>query len=502
MHDGGVVIGRFDRPVGGVQTVGHHGDRRPGLCAQGCRGRLAHRVERDPPAISGVLQGSAYGGNRKAAGRQCTVTVDREAQLQTDPHAGGGERRPDAGVHVHHVEIAAPQRLLDGPGGHRVVGDLRRDRDPEAVHRNRERLETFIRRGSGVAVITSGCRPISCCRRVRSLTCISIPPSRGTKQSEMCAIRTVPPASPMPFCCRPRCGATSEPCDMLARCRTRSSSSTPIPTTRRCSPPAPWPSSSAQGHRVVLVVATAGEAGLAADELTRRRPARGSAARANCEALGGRARGAAGWRCSVTPTPGSPRRRRHPAGRAGCPGSSTPTSTPPAERLARDPGRRERERADDLRRERRLRAPGPHRRAPDRGGSGPAGRHPGGAGGDGAAGSTAGRRRGGEPGAAAVPGGSIWRPGSPPTRARGDHPLHRRQAARPRSAGPRCGRMPARPPRTAARERWGSSPASRRRLFGWVFGREWYRQSGLAAGEPGVGKRFTGVFDTLPTDTR
>lgn len=39
-------------------------------------------------------------------------------------------------------------------------------------------------------------------------------------------------------------------------------------------------------------------------------------------------------------------------------------------------------------------------------------------------------------------------------------------------------------------------------LFGWVFGREWYRQSGLAAGEPGVGKRFTGVFDTLPTGTR
>ena len=32
-------------------------------------------------------------------------------------------------------------------------------------------------------------------------------------------------------------------------------------------------------------------------------------------------------------------------------------------------------------------------------------------------------------------------------------------------------------------------------LFGWVFGREWYRQSGV---HKSGGKRFTGVFDTLP----
>jgi LmbE family N-acetylglucosaminyl deacetylase len=31
-------------------------------------------------------------------------------------------------------------------------------------------------------------------------------------------------------------------------------------------------------------------------------------------------------------------------------------------------------------------------------------------------------------------------------------------------------------------------------LFGWVFGREWYRQAGL---DDRAGKRFTGIFDTL-----
>jgi LmbE family N-acetylglucosaminyl deacetylase len=32
-------------------------------------------------------------------------------------------------------------------------------------------------------------------------------------------------------------------------------------------------------------------------------------------------------------------------------------------------------------------------------------------------------------------------------------------------------------------------------LFGWVFGREWYREAGL---KTAGGKRFSGVFDTLP----
>ena len=32
-------------------------------------------------------------------------------------------------------------------------------------------------------------------------------------------------------------------------------------------------------------------------------------------------------------------------------------------------------------------------------------------------------------------------------------------------------------------------------LFGWVFGREWYRQAGV---DKPAAKRFTGVFDTLP----
>jgi len=34
-------------------------------------------------------------------------------------------------------------------------------------------------------------------------------------------------------------------------------------------------------------------------------------------------------------------------------------------------------------------------------------------------------------------------------------------------------------------------------LFGWAFGHEWYRQAGTTAARPTGGKRFTGVFDTL-----
>jgi len=34
-------------------------------------------------------------------------------------------------------------------------------------------------------------------------------------------------------------------------------------------------------------------------------------------------------------------------------------------------------------------------------------------------------------------------------------------------------------------------------LFGWVFGREWYRLAGPTDAGPAHGGRFTGVFDTL-----
>ncbi len=48
----------------------------------------------------------------------------------------------------------------------------------------------------------------------------------------------------------------------MVRCRTRSCRSTPTPTMKRCSPGGLSPGSHSEGHRVVLVTATAGEAGL------------------------------------------------------------------------------------------------------------------------------------------------------------------------------------------------------------------------------------------------
>src|SRR6478609_6796478 len=110
-----------------------------------------------------------------------------------------------------------------------------------------------IRRGSGVAVSTSGECPACCCRRVRSFTCISIPPNRGTKQSEMCATRTIPPP-PLPSRSPPAVGQTS-----------------PVPRTvvfvhahpddEALLTSGTMAALAAHGHRVVLVVATAGEAG-------------------------------------------------------------------------------------------------------------------------------------------------------------------------------------------------------------------------------------------------
>ena len=63
----------------------------------------------------------------------------RQAQFQPHPDTGRRERRPDTGVHVHHIEVAPADRPLDRPGRHRVVGDLGRDRNPVPVHRHRER---------------------------------------------------------------------------------------------------------------------------------------------------------------------------------------------------------------------------------------------------------------------------------------------------------------------------------------------------------------------------
>ena len=80
----------------------------------------------------------------------------------------------------------------------------------------------------------------------------------------------------------------------------RSSASTPTPTTRRSPPAARWPSAAAEGHRVVLVVATNGEHGEVArrPRPTARRSSTG--ARAETERVGRGARRRTGSSGSAT----------------------------------------------------------------------------------------------------------------------------------------------------------------------------------------------------------
>ncbi len=74
----------------------------------------------------------------------------------------------------------------------------------------------------------------------------------------------------------------------------------------------------AQGHRVVLVVATAGEAGLAADEL-RSDGRLGERRLAELERLGAAPSASLGWRCSDTPIPASWPETQHAPRRPGRP---------------------------------------------------------------------------------------------------------------------------------------------------------------------------------------
>ena len=426
-------------------------------------------------AISGVVQGVSNDGSRKAAGRQCTVTVTGRPNFRADPHPGRGERRPDAGVHVHqrrNCRAAAPSRSA-GTG----IGLLAISAGIGMPKRctGTGNFRPAIRRGSGVAVITSGSRPILLLPPGQVVDLHLDPaepgheavgdvrdphrPTRLPTSRPGSAIRTLRHASPVPhtvvfFHAHPDDEAllTSGTMAKLA----------------------------AQGHRVVLVVATAGEAGLAADELTAD-GGLGDRGWPNCDASADGARGAAGWRCWVTPI-------------RVWPGDRPPT--PPPGRLprfvdadvdavagtaGRDPGRRNGRRADQLRRQRRLRAPGPHRGAPRsaRAAAELAGT-PVAAGGDRAAGSAAGRGPRGEPAAAARRAG---RPGA----------VGARLLERPRRS-PTASTSAARPGQRRASMRAHASQATADRgprtlgiftripppLFGWVFGREWYRQPGVA----------------------
>ena len=187
-------------------------------------------------AMSGLVHGVRMAGSRNVGFRQCTVTATGRPSLSPTrtPAAANGDPTPAWTC----TRSKLPRRSAfsigwDGNGLFAISAGIGIPKRCTGTGNTRP----AIRRGNGVAVITSGCSPIPNCRRVRSLTCISMPPSRGTKQSEMCATRTTHPASVDPH----------EPCDMLALCVIPSFSFTPIPMTRRYSPRARWPSSRPPG---------------------------------------------------------------------------------------------------------------------------------------------------------------------------------------------------------------------------------------------------------------
>ena len=289
--------------------------------------------------------------------------------------------------------------------------------------------------------------------------------------------------------------ASTEPCDMLARCRTRSSSSTPIPTTRRCSPPGRWRSSQRRvtgwcwwsrrpARRAWL------RTELRADGAAGRPPAGGAARPRRDGARGEPARGARVRRL---------RARRRADARRRPPGSLPRLADADVDTVAaRVAEILIAERASVLTSydaQRRLRAPRPPRRAPHRRGGRAAGRDPGRAGGDGAAGSAAGGRARGQPGAAAVQAGGPRTVGSTrtPRAAEITHCIDVRGQARARRASMRAHASQATAdsgPRTLGVFTRIPPP-----LFGWVFGREWYRQAGgdrrqVADVSPGCSTRW------------
>ena len=110
-------------------------------------------------AMSGVLHGVRNAGNRKAAGRQCTVTVTGKPSFsatRTRPPRTATRHR-HARARRRNSLAATPSRSAGRASG---CWRSRLGSDAVAVHRNRERPGA-IRRGSGVAVITSGSRPVS-----------------------------------------------------------------------------------------------------------------------------------------------------------------------------------------------------------------------------------------------------------------------------------------------------------------------------------------------------
>ena len=192
-------------------------------------------------ATSGVLHGVSQAGSRNAAGRQCTVTVTGKPIFRATrtPAAANGDPTPAWTCTTSKLPRRSAFSIgRDGSGLLAISAGIG---IPIAVHGHREfpRAHPAGQRRGG--------------DHLRLQADLLLPPGQvvdlhlNTAQPGDEAVGDVRnPHHPTRLtdarlCCR---GPTrSEPCDMLARCRTRSSSSTPIPTTRLCSPPGPWRSS-------------------------------------------------------------------------------------------------------------------------------------------------------------------------------------------------------------------------------------------------------------------
>ena len=258
-------------------------------------------------------------------------------------------------------------------------------------------------------------------------------------------------------------------------CPARSSASTRTPTTRPCSSRGRWRWPRPKGDRVVVVVATAGEAGLTDEAHRGRRPAR--------RAPDGRA---AAQRRHARRRPGRVprlRRLRAPARRRDDPPGDVcfvrADLDEAAERLADDPARGAGGRAHDVRRQRRLRAPGPRAGARRRAPGGRAGGHAGGAAGDGAPRPARCGRSGWPPRSIASRPSSTRRPSSAPSARRRRSPTGSTSAGSPTPSGPRWPRTPARPRAAAGTARWPAFIRMPRPLFRRVFGHEWFIQADL-----------------------
>ena len=340
-------------PPRAVDAVGHHLDGRvPGRRATRAAAIARHRAERDaaPRPAPEVAHRTEH--RRRPVDDAVEGRRDRQAGVERDGHELRGERADHAEVRVRDVEAARVEPAAHLTPGERVDGDAAGQRDREPVHRD--------------AVVTTGRRTVPLAvrtgRRREHLHLVT----GGHEVAGQVAHLALDPPDPRriavgdhrdlhgPTACHAR-GWAAMSRTIVAFHAHPDDEALLTAGTMACL--------AAQGHRVVLVLATDGGAGLAAAEL-RRDGALGTRrlheARRSADVLGvARVEwlGYADSGSSAEPEPDTP-------------GVTAVLPGPPrgGRRAARrGPAHRARRPAPLLRRERRLRPPRPRARPRGRG---------------------------------------------------------------------------------------------------------------------------------------